>query len=203
MIITCPGCSRRFNLERRPPTTFRCPKCSFTAPFSTILNENPANASYSTQDGQIHIDNCASKTKVVSELANTGDAQSGSNLAGGKKTQVVPDLQQRPKRGSFTISFQGHQYGIIPLPFGDFEVGRNSSDSTAKVKLTPDLSMSRTHAGMRTVKINGQIVYQITSVKNDNPVYVNDQPIAKGKACNLKNGDQVRMGDTVMIFRMV
>lgn len=207
MIITCPSCGRRFNLERRPPVTFRCPKCSFNAPFSTILNErNSAEPNTNnTQDGHIEIplnEDSSNKTKVVSSLADNGYTKVVSELANVGKTSVIPALQPQ-KKGVFLVSFQGRQYGTIPLPFGNFELGRNSSDSNAKVKLTPDMSMSRIHAGMRTTKINGQMVYQITSVKNDNPVFVNNCPIAKGKAYNLKNGDQVRMGDTIMVFRLM
>ena len=207
MIITCPSCGRRFNLERRPPVTFRCPKCSFNAPFSTILNErNSAEPNINnTQDGHIEIplnEDSSNKTKVVSSLADNGHTKVVSELANVGKTSVIPALQPQ-KKGVFLVSFQGRQYGTIPLPFGNFELGRNSSDSNAKVKLTPDMSMSRIHAGMRTTKINGQMVYQITSVKNENPVFVNNCPIAKGKAYNLKNGDQVRMGDTIMVFRLM
>lgn len=207
MIITCPSCGRRFNLERRPPVTFRCPKCSFNAPFSTILNErNSAEPNINnTQDGHIEIplnEDSSNKTKVVSSLADNGHTKVVSELANVGKTSVIPALQPQ-KKGVFLLFFQGRQYGTIPLPFGNFELGRNSSDSNAKVKLTPDMSMSRIHAGMRTTKINGQMVYQITSVKNDNPVFVNNCPIAKGKAYNLKNGDQVRMGDTIMVFRLM
>ena len=89
------------------------------------------------------------------------------------------------------------------MPYGNYELGRLSSDSNAKIKIAPDMAMSRIHAGMRTTKINGQIVYQITSVKNENPVYVNNQPVGKGKACSLKNGDMIRMGDTTMVFRLL
>lgn len=194
MIIKCPGCGRRFNLERRPPATFHCPKCAFTAPFSSILNEsNSSDASISTQSEQISLNTNEgyNKTKVVSELAHAGH------------TSVVPTLQQQPQKAAFSVTFQGHPYAIIPLCFGNYELGRNSSDSKAKVKLTPDMKMSRIHAGMRTVKMEGQIVYQITTVRSDNPVYVNGNPIAKGKAYNLKHGDEVRMGDTIMIFRMM
>lgn len=208
MIITCPCCGRRFNLERRPPVTFRCPKCSFSAPFSTILNErNSAESNLNnTQDGHREIpvnEDTSNKTKVVSSLVDNGHTKVVDGLPNGGDTFVVPALQPISKKGVFMISFQGRQYGTISLPFGNFEIGRNSSDSKAKVKLTPDMSMSRIHAGMRTTKINGQMVYQITSVKNDNPVFVNNCPIAKGKAYNLKNGDQVRMGDTIMVFRLM
>lgn len=43
MIITCPNCGRRFNLERTPPTLFRCPKCAFTVPFNIVLNGQGGN----------------------------------------------------------------------------------------------------------------------------------------------------------------
>lgn len=210
MIITCPGCGRRFNLERRPPATFHCPKCSFTVPFSVILNEsknhsgnnkpNPNNP----QDEHIETptkEDTTNKTMVVTTLVDNGHTKVVDGLANENKTSVIPALQQ--KKGVFQVSFQGRQYGTITLPFGIFDVGRNSSDSKAKIKLTPDMSMSRIHAGMRTTKIKGQVVYQITSVKDDNPVFVNNSPITKGKAYNLKNGDQVRMGNTIMIFRLM
>lgn len=211
MIITCPGCGRRFNLERRPPVTFHCPKCSFTVPFSVILNESgnhskDAPTTNNTQDGHIGIPiggDTENKTKVVSLPAHNDHTQVVEGLVAGKKTSVIPALQQTQRKGAFQVSFQGRQYGTIVLPFGNFEVGRHSSDSKAKVKITPDMSMSRIHAGMRTTKVDGQMVFQITSVRNDNPVFVNNYPIAKGKAYNLKNGDTVRMGNTTMVFRIM
>ena len=43
MIITCPSCNRRFDLQRRPPKQFRCPKCGFTTAFSEVLNNGGNN----------------------------------------------------------------------------------------------------------------------------------------------------------------
>lgn len=211
MVITCPSCGRRFSLERRPPETFHCPKCSFTVPFSVVLNggdnKSENDSSMNTQDGQVEIPvspgNDGNKTKVVPVTTSDGHTQVVSGLQMGGKTSVVPSLQARQMKAVFQLSFRGMQYGTIVLPSGNFEVGRKSSDSRAKVRLTPDMSMSRIHAGMRTVKINGHVVYQITSVKNENPVYVNQMPIPKGKACNLKNGDQIMMGETIIIFRIM
>lgn len=208
MIIKCPACGRRFSLERRPPVTFRCPKCSFTVPFSEILNERDNKEEKQTTlnntlDGQINVrvnDNSANKTSVVDpNLTKVVDGLANRN----NPTVVVHSLQATIKKGTFLITFQGHQYGRITLPLGDFKVGRNSSDSEARVKLTPDMSMSRIHAAMRSIKIDGQTVYQITSIKNENPVFINNNPIAKGKAYNLKDNDHVRMGDTYMVFRML
>lgn len=190
MIITCPGCYRQFRLEKKAPQTFHCPKCELTVPFSVILNEQKraTHPNNKTKDGTITPQPAADKTKVV------------EGLVGGAKTSVVPSLQQRSK-ATLHITFQGRQYGAIPLPLGCYDLGRNSSDSKARIKLTPDMSMSRIHAGMRTTKINGQLTYQITSVRNENPVYVNNKPIPKGAACNLRNGDKLRMGNTSLTFR--
>ena len=211
MIIKCPNCGFRYELQRRPPATFHCRKCSFTIPFQIVLNEQNTKLSMdvTNSDGNITGDstvvvptsndtNLGNKTEIVS-IPESDHTKVVPGL--GDKTRVVQSLQQ--KRGVLQVSFNNHPFSTIPLPFGNYELGRLSSDSNAKVKITPDLSMSRIHAGMRTIKMNGQIVYQITSVKDENPVYVNNQPIKKGKAYSLKNGDQIKMGDTTMLFRLI
>lgn len=122
----------------------------------------------------------------------------------GEKTILVPGLQQKRRKAYLQIYFKGMDFGNIGLPdSGFFNLGRRSSDSTASIKLTPDMSMSRVHAGMRTVKTPaGQIVYQITPAKEKNPVFVNGAAVGKGKAFNLKNGDKIRMGETDIIFKL-
>ncbi len=210
MIIKCPNCGFRYELQRKPPLTFHCRKCSFEVPFQVLLNEQSGNVDMNVTNSEANLTNDSTivslntqsgiedKTKVVSIL--DGDhTKVVPGLAG--KTKVVQSLQQ--KKGVLQVSYNGHPYSTIPLPYGSYDLGRLSSDGNAKIKIAPDMSMSRIHAGMRTTKINGQIVYQITSVKNENPVYVNNQPIGKGKAYNLKNGDQIRMGDTIITFRLL
>lgn len=206
MIISCPNCGCKYNLTRKPPVTFHCRKCSFSLPFNILLNElkngtsmvstnadgiehnNAMNANQSVDDNTTVIEQ---KTKVIDGLRLS------------EKTSLVPGLQQKTK-GIFQITFQGRNYGTIVLPRSNFfNLGRLSSDGTANIKLTPDISMSRIHAGMRSVTIKGQLVYQINSAKETNPVYVNGKPIAKGKAYNLKSGDTIRMGDTIMVFKMM
>lgn len=219
MIIKCPYCGRRFELQRRPPKTFCCPKCSYKVPFSVILQEQHSekvkNTSAPAEDAPV---TAGSEPLELPVSVVNGQAQSmptsvnsGHNntvvvegLNGNMKTQLIPELQSN-KKGILSVTYRGMSFGTIKLPYGNYyNLGRKSSDSNAQIKITPDIAMSRIHAGMRTVKTpSGQIVYQITSVKNDNPVYVNGQPIAKGKACNLKPGDSIKMGETVMIFQMV
>lgn len=210
MIIKCPNCGFRYELQRRPPATFHCRKCSFTIPFQIVLNEQNTNLSMDVTNSDANISgdstvvvptngsNLGNKTEVVA-IPESDHTKVVAGL--GDKTKVVPSLQQ--KRGMLQVTFNNRPYSTIPLPYGNYELGRLSSDSNAKIKIAPDMAMSRIHAGMRTTKINGQIVYQITTVKNENPVYVNNQPVGKGKACSLKNGDMIRMGGTTMVFRLL
>lgn len=210
MVITCPNCGYKYDLQRRPPVTFHCRKCTFAVPFNLLFNSSGSQPSNDVTNSESAITSETSMTMATNNTMVDDKTQGVSNLADDHtkvvaslqyKTTVVPSLQQ--KKGVLQVSFNGHPYSTIPLPFGSFDLGRMSSDSSAKVKITPDMSMSRVHAGMRTTKINGQTVYQITSAKNENPVYVNSQPIIKGKACNLKNGDVIKMGDTTMVFRLL
>lgn len=214
MIITCPNCGRRFNLERTPPTLFRCPKCAFTVPFNIVLNGQGGNLKKdvtnsdelqqtATVDGPSLPTDGGQRTCVVEDLQNKTRVVEG--LGGDSaKTKMVASLQ-RKSRALLQMTYGGRSWGVINLPHGKpFNLGRNSADSNAQVKLTPDKSMSRIHAGMRTLMgPNGNVLYQITSAKNDNPVYVNNVPIPKGKACTLKSGDTIRMGDTTILFRQM
>lgn len=219
MIIKCPNCGRRFDLQRQPPTSFRCPKCSFTVPFSVVLHNqkpdpNPVvtsaddmpiagnNTLVDSQETQVISEK---PTRVVDNLQND-KTRVVAGLNQDVKTRLVQGLQPQPqKRAVFQMSYQGRSYGVVNLPYGKFyNLGRQSADSKAQIKLTPDISMSRIHAGMRTIQTpQGQVIYQITSAKNSNPVYVNGNPVPQGKSVNLKNGDTLKMGETTLIFRII
>lgn len=219
MIIKCPNCGRRFDLQRQPPATFRCPKCSFTVPFSIVLHEQNSESkpfSTSIDDAPVAGNNTledSQETQVVSEKPTrvvdnlqNDKTRVVAGLNQDVKTKLVPSLQSQPqKRAVFQMSYQGRSYGVINLPYGNFyNLGRQSSDSKAQIKLTPDISMSRIHAGMRTIQsAQGQVIYQITSAKSSNPVYVNGNPVPQGKSVNLKNGDTLRMGETTLVFRIL
>lgn len=213
MIIKCPSCGSRFQLSRRPPQIFKCPKCHYTTSFDEILDspsekpdaekvEGASNPPFSgispgTTPGMVN----GAATHVV-ENQQFGETKVVNIPNSYQKTKVV----DMPKtRGMLQVMYNGVNFGTINLPpSGAFTLGRRSSDSKANIKLTPDMAMSRLHAGMRTRQLaNGQVMYQITSVKNDNPVIVNGKPVPKAAICNLKNGDVIVMGETTVLFKMV
>ena len=234
MIITCPSCNRRFDLQRRPPKQFRCPKCGFTTAFSEVLNNGGNNKE---QNITLNEEAAAAMGIGAGPVPNTNDIApatpgtlgASTTLAqptGGNaslptgvdnKTRVVAGLQpamqgpgtkvvrelQLPKKAYFDMVFQGMPAGSVMLPAsGQATVGRNSSDSNAQLKLTPDIAMSRIHAAIRVTQNGPQRTYQITSAKNENPVYVNSKPIKQGQAVTLQPGDKLQMGYTLLTFRL-
>lgn len=214
MIIKCPNCGRRFDLQRRPPVRFVCPKCSYSAPFSEILGEldakqgsdNPTvdtSAVNNDSNAPVSPTMADDSTHVVLKSQNQ-ETKVVAGLNGGEKTELIPSLQPN-SQGALQVIYNGVNYGIIKLPrLKFFNLGRRSSDSKAQVKLTPDMTMSRVHAGMRILASpQGTMVYQITSAKDENPVYVNGVSVPKGKPVTLKNGDLIKMGETSLTFRLM
>lgn len=194
-IIKCPNCNSLFKLNQKPSKTFCCPKCQYKAPFDKIMNQNDDSPVTQLETHQV---------KDSANTANTvGEATKVVNF--GEKTMLVPGLQPQPsKKAVLNITFKGVNIGKVILPkSGNFNLGRRSSDSAAQIKLSPDMTMSRVHAAMRTVRGNdGKILYQITTIKPENPVYVNGVMIEKGKICSLKSGDRIQLGETVLTFKL-
>ncbi len=190
-IIKCPNCNSLFKLNQKPTQTFSCPKCKHKAPFDEIMKQE--------YDRETQVD--------------TPQVKGNSNLAGestkvvnfGEKTVIVAGLQPNPsKTAILNISYKGVNIGKVTLPkSGNFNLGRRSSDSTAHIKIAPDMTMSRVHAAMRVVITNeGKSQYQITTIKPENPVYVNGVTIGKGKICILKSGDKIQLGETELTFKL-
>lgn len=192
-IIKCPNCDSLFKLHQKPPKTFCCPKCQYSVPFDQILNTDDSKVTQS--DG--------SSVQRDADLTNTvGEATKVVNF--GEKTKLVPGFQrQEINTAVLSIVYKGVFIGKVALPqSGNFNLGRRSSDSTAHIKIAPDMAMSRVHAAMRTVKTNdGKTIYQITTIKPENPVYVNGLEIGKGKIHSLKPGDRILLGETVLTFK--
>jgi len=180
-----------YNLKQKPSKEFCCPSCHYKAPFKQVI------------DYSMHSDDFSNRTTVAdsTNVDNTEKTMVAINTVG-DKTKLVPGLQQ-PK-ASLEISYKGVKIGAATLPqTGNYNLGRRSSDSKAQIKLSPDMTMSRVHAAMRVMKgPNGGPEYQITTIKPENPVYVNGKEIGRGKICVLKNGDRIRLGETDLIFRL-
>ncbi len=190
-IIKCPNCNSLFKLNQKPSKFFSCPKCKYQAPFDQIMRQNDAPVTQPEHPTAKVVTNAGSE---VIKYDNYGE-----------RTKLVPGLQQpTSKTATLNMVFKGVAIGKVTLPnSGNYNLGRRSSDSGAQIKLAPDMTMSRVHAAMRTIKANdGSIHYQITTIKPENPVFVNGTMIEKGKVYSLKPGDMIQMGETILTFKL-
>ena len=115
MIITCPNCGRRFSLERKPPTLFRCPKCAFTTPFNLVLNG---------QGGNVHTNTTNSENSVLGTQVDSPSLPTD----GGQHTSVVGDLQNKTRvveglgeinaKTKMVASLQQNSRALLQLTYG-------------------------------------------------------------------------------------
>ncbi len=182
--VTCPGCSKKYKVKgtlevlRNEP--FIC-KCGFRAPFSAIYNFHNGG------------------------VIDTPPPPPPPPGGGGQKTQIhTPEtkkVQGGQPTGTTTPSLFVPSYNIrVQLHSGSQTVGRKSSDSTADLKLAPDLYMSRQHALIREVMKDGKKFFVLEALKAENPVFINKKAYFPGTKIILKNGCTMVMGKTQVIF---
>lgn len=200
MIIKCPSCGRRFDLQRKAPANFCCPKCKYRAPFSSITNESP--------DAQQAIPPVFDESLL--NINDTPPTQVVKTEDKNDKTRVYTDKKQNaPEDHTRMVVKCGHLQVIqgnaivrdITIPQGAHTLGRMSSDSMASIKIAPDPYMSRLHARMKVVlDKEGQMQYILTPLKPSSPVYLDNRAIPEGKSAVLRHGCRIQMGYTTMIF---
>ena len=88
------------------------------------------------------------------------------------------------------------------LQIGRNTIGRKAKTSTADVQLdTDDLFMSRQHAIINVRRLpNGGITTSISNDQNKNATLVNNMELAKADEIVLNDGDQIKMGETIVTF---
>ena len=85
---------------------------------------------------------------------------------------------------------------------GQNVVGRSSSKSVADIQLpTGDVFMSRSHANILVVKMkSGRLKCILSNGNNKNPIYVNDVKLEPSDEVVLVEGDELKMGNTLVTF---
>lgn len=185
-VVKCPVCKKQYKVTPNNPATFAqniftCRNCRFTAPFHSLIKElapapSPQPVTHSEGTGIPHVTPQAHSATKVSPGINAG----------------VPQM-----RAYLTV--MGNNARFV-LNQGIYILGRKSSDSTATLQLAPDISMSRQQARLAVQVVNGKLMAQITSLKADNPVFVNGKICPAGQPCMLKLGDQLQLGMTRVVF---
>lgn len=98
------------------------------------------------------------------------------------------------------LTHAGQEYD---LPDGRNIVGRKAATSQATLQIdTPDKTMSRQHAVIVVSSLaNGERKAVLCDYQSKNGIYVDNYIVGEGDEIRLTDGNRIRMGDTVLMFR--
>ncbi len=184
--VQCPQCNTVYDIKNSKGETekiFACQKCQkmlrvrFSNP--VVNNDEPVDA--------IPVD---------------PNSQGRTILAGQQPgiTNNTVLLNKAVTRGVLCVGDKEYK-----LCEGKNTVGRKSVNSTASLQLdVNDLYMSRRHAIIRCVNA-GKPTYKaiISNDQNKNITYINGNPLEKDDELILTNGCEIKMGDTVVVYKEV
>ncbi len=174
--IICPGCKASYTLKTQNMDSvlsqiFRCPKCNFSTPFRNLIGAPIRSGS------PLH-------THIA---GSPGDAPGGKTRVAAS-TGAVSLLVENPARS-------------LSLPPGEYILGRDSADSTANIKISPDPYMSRQQARLSVRSTSAGITCILIPLSTSNSILVNNKP-ANTQGILLHNGDRIVMGMTNVTIKM-
>ena len=192
--MRCPGsCGKRYRITINDKdintSVWVCPHCKIRTPFTVITKNNLRNVGpdLPTATGVQELPPIPPVGKTPSEEKT--EVYNPSN--NGSKTLLAA-------KNMFIQVANGGPRVPIKLVAGRYIMGRKSSDSTAQIKLVPDMAMSREHAVLIIQQKGNDFIVGIQPNKSNNPVFVNNKALPYGKIAILNNGDVIRMGNTMM-----
>ena len=123
----------------------------------------------------------------------------GSQYQRGGGEDTIIGAASRPALGVL-VDIMGCTYA---LRLGINTIGRKASSSTASVQIsTTDRTMSRCHAVIEVSNAGGKTIHILRNGANKNPSYLNGSLIGQQDQLILNNGDRIKMGNTVLTFKI-
>lgn len=119
------------------------------------------------------------------------------------ETIVGPIGPQKPAEARQLRPALSHNGRLYQLSPGPNTVGRRAQTSSAKIQIDvpEDKYFSRTHAVINVIPLpGGGVKASISEANNKNPIFVKGQPLLKGDQLILSEGDEIRMGNTSLIY---
>lgn len=165
----------------------KCPVCG--AILETV--DNPANA-----EKNVTCPNCKQKNKFkdFKRVASAPAAAPSDETQVGKKQDDSPGYLLDRKTGK--------EY---PLREGRLVVGRKPQNSPPKADIaivTNDMYMSREHLNVDVMfGQDGHFHVYVSNAKNQNPTFVNDEPLEDGNKVGVRHGDIIKLGETPLQFK--
>lgn len=192
----CPICQKPYGLKVDNPAglvgaTFTCSKCNYQAPMSSVVGGIRVPSPPPAPAAQVAPQRPVTPTRPVYPSPAPGPQNRGANMGGHTQVHVAASM-------ACLVNLQtGDRF---PISQGIFVLGRRSSDSQADIQLAPDPYISRAHAKLAAKVVNGRLIVQICSLKNENPVIVNGRALPAGAAYTLKPNDRMQFGQTQIML---
>lgn len=184
--VQCPSCGQVLQVRNTRNETikeFTCPKCNVLLQVKSPPQQEPLEAK--TYLGP---------RKAFSDIGAT--RLGGGNVASTRL--VVPNVKPNAKP---ILEYNGQQY---KLGEGQNIIGRKCTTSKATILIpTDDPYLSRQHCKI-TVSLlpNGMKKVGLSNFRNKNRTYVNDQLIVEGDIVCLSDGYKIKMGETIVTFKL-
>lgn len=177
--IKCPSCGKILRVPDKPNIekgVITCPICKEKHVVGNCERFNPQPSAEETQYGNVR------KTFGGDETL----------IGGGDQTRI--GVSQSVGVGRL-IDNNGTEYQLMA---GVNTIGRKATTSNATLQIdTTDRYMSRSHA---IIKVNAGM-HIIRNHENKNPSYVNGKMMLGNDQLVLNDGDNIKLGNTVLIFR--
>ena len=175
MPVKCPRCNKRFNLKARNLSAME------SRPF---------------------------RCPVCGYMAPFGNLMHSRNR--GPMPPQMPSTPMHPREDKTRIAVNPGEVRLtvkstgrsIPVGQGSHILGRDSADSMANLKIAPDRYISRQHAKLDVLKVEGSMVCRITPMRATNDIFVNNRRVRAEETELLKNGDQILLGMTTITVMM-
>lgn len=194
----------------------KCPTCGMILRLTDSPNINAASFTCPVCKEKHTVGNCqryAEQPKPVApsgEETQYGGRQTGPS--GGDKTRIgqqplqdggdetrIGSSAPRPSAGVLVDS-KGSTYPLRP---GVNTIGRKAASSPASVQIaTDDRTMSRSHAVIEVSDAGGKTIHILRNGANKNPSFLNGNLIGQQDQFILNNGDRIKMGDTILTFKI-
>ena len=185
--IQCPQCSVVLDVKNSKNETVKqitCPSCKtiLQIKFSTQQELQEAKTYYAP---------------LKKPAADNGETQlaAGTNeatLLASPKPDILHEVH---------LEFEGHSY---PLAEGQNIIGRKGNTSKATVQIdTDDRYMSRQHVCITVTTLpDGTVKAVLSNYQNKNLTTIDGQEIETGDAIRLTDGNSIKMGHTLVTFRL-
>ena len=203
VITKCTSCGTMLevrNSKNEAVKEIKCPKCGCVlhVPFNVVPRINDIAktqlGSFPTEKNTPH-DSAETQLGFKPNPAKTNN--SGETQLGPTTLPPIAQVQPRLKPGRLVCN--GKEY---PLKIGRNIVGRKSQLKPADIMLdVNDQYMSRQHIVIDVQQIGDTLRATIANYQNTNSTLVAGLPLNKGEEFVLSNGMEIKMGDTVIIYR--